>query len=140
MNVDPRLDALLALWFPADLDSPSELEEKISLWFGGGAALDETLRREFGDLPDAVAASENAAWAGNPRRAAAAVVALDQIPRNVHRGTPRAFAYDARAVELASVLVDRGVDDELHPVLATFLYLPFEHAEDRAAQARSVAG
>lgn len=55
------------------------------------------------------------------------------------RGTARAFATDARALAAATVAVDRGFDRPLAPCERTFVYLPFEHAEDVAAQRRSLA-
>jgi uncharacterized protein (DUF924 family) len=50
------------------------------------------------------------------------------------RGTPRAFAADARALALARSVVARGFDAALLPVQRWFVYLPFEHAEELAAQ------
>jgi uncharacterized protein (DUF924 family) len=55
------------------------------------------------------------------------------------RGTARAFATDAMALATATVAVDRGYDRMLAPHERTFVYLPFEHAEDIAAQRRSLA-
>jgi uncharacterized protein (DUF924 family) len=55
------------------------------------------------------------------------------------RGSPRAFATDGRALALAEAALARGWDAAMSDDQRLFLYLPFEHAEDRAAQARSVA-
>ncbi len=140
MTLEERLDALHATWFPADLDSAAAVAERTAVWFGGPSDLDDRLRDEFGDLPDLVAAREPGAWGDEPSRAVAAVIALDQVPRNIHRGSPRAFAYDARAVEVAAALCDAGVVERLHPVEAQFVYLPFEHAESTELQARCVDG
>jgi uncharacterized protein (DUF924 family) len=63
---------------------------------------------------------------------------LDQFPRNMFRGTPRAFAADARALELARDAVGRGFDQVFLPVQRWFTYLPFEHAEDLAMQRESL--
>jgi uncharacterized protein (DUF924 family) len=54
------------------------------------------------------------------------------------RGTPRAFAADARALAVARGVVARGFDDALLPVQRWFAYLPFEHAEDLAMQRESL--
>ena len=70
--------------------------------------------------------------------ALAAVIALDQFPRNMFRGTPRAFATDAKAREIADCAIASGFDAALSKDQRTFLYLPYQHAEDAAAQARGV--
>jgi uncharacterized protein (DUF924 family) len=61
------------------------------------------------------------------------------VPRNLYRGTPRAYASDARALALARAAVAAGFDRGLRPVQRWFVYLPFEHAEALADQERSVA-
>ena len=95
------------------------------------------MRARFGDAIDAaLAGTLPAAWAAAPL---AELLLLDQFTRNVFRGTPRAFAGDARALALAQALVDSGAHLALHPLERAFAYLPFEHAEDRAAQERGVA-
>ena len=68
----------------------------------------------------------------------ALLIVLDQFPRNMFRGTPRAFAADARALALARDAVGRGFDEVLLPVQRWFVYLPFEHAEDLAMQRESL--
>jgi uncharacterized protein (DUF924 family) len=69
----------------------------------------------------------------------ALVILLDQVPRNVFRGTPQAFAADEKAREVAGHALAHGFDTVLPAVQAMFLYLPFEHSEDLSDQERSVA-
>jgi uncharacterized protein (DUF924 family) len=65
---------------------------------------------------------------------------LDQLPRNLHRGSAEAFAQDAKARDLArTAVLARGFDRALPPAAATFLYLPFEHSEALADQNLAVA-
>ncbi|MGL4505848.1 MAG: DUF924 family protein, partial [Aeromonas sobria] len=64
---------------------------------------------------------------------------LDQLPRNIHRGTPAAFAQDPLARDLCLKGVSIGADQSLSPLARVFFYLPLEHAESREQQARSVA-
>ena len=74
----------------------------------------------------------------DPMTAIAAVIALDQFPRNMFRGSPRAFATDALALSIAQHAIAAGWDEELTQQQRLFLYMPFQHAEDRAVQARSI--
>ena len=69
----------------------------------------------------------------------ALVILTDQLPRNIFRGTPRAFATDHRALATARLAVEAGFDHDVDRLLRQFFYLPFMHAEDRRAQAASLA-
>ncbi|MEZ5925599.1 MAG: DUF924 family protein [Hyphomicrobiaceae bacterium] len=71
--------------------------------------------------------------------ALAAILVLDQFSRHLYRGDGRAFASDPQALAIASLAVDRGYDRRLSSERRQFLYLPFEHSEDRSVQARSMA-
>jgi uncharacterized protein (DUF924 family) len=64
-----------------------------------------------------------------PLSCLALVLLLDQVPRNVFRGTPRAYASDAKARAVARVAIAAGFDAQLPPPQRAFLYLPFEHSE-----------
>jgi uncharacterized protein (DUF924 family) len=107
--------------------------------FAKNEAFDAEMRRRFLACHQAVSAEPTAALLTDARTTLAAVVVLDQMPRNMFRGSPRAFATDAKALELAAAAVDRGFDRGMTKDERLFLYLPFQHAESREAQARSVA-
>ena len=132
-------DELLAFWFGADLDSPEALAERGGFWFDGGAEVDREIRARFADLPDRAASGALDAWRDAPRSALARVLALDQLPRNLFRGSARSFAYDGLALEAAGAALEAGFAAKLHPLEAAFLHLPFEHAERLDCQERSVA-
>ena len=72
-----------------------------------------------------------------PRGTLALIVLLDQFSRNIHRGTPRAFAQDPRALAMALEAIEAGVDRRLGFIERAFVYLPLEHAEDLRIQERS---
>jgi uncharacterized protein (DUF924 family) len=55
------------------------------------------------------------------------------------RGTPRAFSSDPMALAAARSALERSFDRLLLPHERTFMVLPFEHAEDLAAQRRALA-
>ena len=108
-------------------------------WFKTDAALDTDIKRRFEGLHLALSSQVPADCRGNARGVLAAVIVLDQFPRNMYRGTARAFASDGAALSVASDAIAKGLESALTEQERQFLYLPFEHAEDRAAQARSVA-
>jgi uncharacterized protein (DUF924 family) len=107
-------------------------------WFKRDDAFDQTLRERFIALHAIVAALPIETCLTDAGTALAATVVLDQFSRNMFRGTPGAFASDPRALAIAQGAIARGFDVLLPEHKRQFLYLPFEHAEDVAAQARSV--
>ncbi len=124
---------VLDFWFGEP--GSHELGRNRKQWFEKSAPFDELIRERFVATYEAAAAGRLDRWAERPLAALALVVVLDQFPRNMFRGTPRAFATDAAALEIARGLVARGFDAAYVPVQCCFAYLPFEHAEDLAAQA-----
>ena len=108
-------------------------------WFAKSDELDREIGTRFESLRREVLESSAAGWRDDPRTLLAAVILLDQFSRNVHRGTPQAFAADPLAQELASLAVERGWDRDMTPEQRQFLYLPFEHAESRELQAVSLS-
>jgi uncharacterized protein (DUF924 family) len=98
-----------------------------------------TVREGFLGLHEDLTSRETNDLATDPQTALAAVVVLDQMSRNMFRGTARAFAADQQALRVAEAAITRGFDAGLTKDQHVFLYLPFEHSEDRRLQARSVA-
>jgi uncharacterized protein (DUF924 family) len=127
---------VLEFWFGA-LDS-SEFGRNRKRWFEKSADFDALVRERFQGTHEAAAAGRLEGWTERPLAALALVVTLDQFPRNMFRGTPRAFATDPQALTVARGVVARGFDAALLPVQRTFVYLPFGHAEDRDAQRESL--
>ena len=77
-------------------------------------------------------------WADDARGRLALVILLDQMPRNIHRGSPAAFMHDGQAAVHCVAGIESGQDRVLHPVERVFLYMPLQHAEDLELQRRSV--
>jgi len=86
----------------------------------------------------AAARRELSNWEQEPESALALLLLLDQIPRNIFRNSPHAFATDPLAVAVAQRAIDKRFDMATDTDLRLFFYLPFEHAEDLALQARTV--
>ncbi|MEZ0471454.1 DUF924 family protein [Luteimonas salinilitoris] len=107
-------------------------------WFQGGDAFDRECETRFLDAHLCAARREYEAWMETAEGALGLVLLLDQIPRNVFRGSGHAFATDGLALHYARRAVSAGLDREIEPTLRAFLYLPFEHSEDPDDQQRSV--
>lgn len=133
-------DDILDFWFgDAASGDADALQAAFRRWFGGGAAFDRRIERQFGDAIERALAGGYSEWEGEARSRLALVLLLDQFPRNVFRGTARAFAGDARALRLARDAVGNGLLEALTPVERVFLLMPYQHAEDRDVQRESVA-
>lgn len=108
-------------------------------WFSKDDAFDADLRTHFEAAHKTAARGGYAEWEERPEGALALLLLLDQIPRNIYRGSAHAFATDARARAVADRAIAAGFDQRFEPTLRCFFYLPFEHSEDAADQARAVA-
>jgi len=127
---DPDLwQALRDFWFGELSEDGYCREPRHTLWFGGGAAVDDEVRARFGDAVDHALAGGFADWEGEAQGELALVLLLDQLPRNVFRGSAQAFAGDARARRVVAAALSAGRDLQLAPVERAFFYLPLEHSE-----------
>jgi uncharacterized protein (DUF924 family) len=132
-------DSLLRAWFGDDLETKEAVTARSRAWFGGDPSLDDLVRQQFSALPDQALRGDLNLWRGPPRSTLALAIALDQLPRNLFRSSPQAFAYDSAVLALSRWALDRELDCHVHPVEAVFLYLPLEHAEDLTIQVQCVA-
>jgi len=103
-------------------------------WFAHSDSVDAAIRERFAPLLEEVKASRAEGWRDDPETLLAAIIVLDQFSRNVHRGTPQAFAADPLAQELTCLALDRGWDARLPVQQRHFLYMPLMHAEDPELQ------
>lgn len=127
---------VLQFWFGAP-NSPEYLSPR-PFWFTKSDETDRVIAERFGTTVEAALIGQHDDWAATPRGALALVIVLDQFTRNVFRGTPRSFAGDARALALATRLIDTARDAALAPVERWFVYMPLEHSERLLDQYESV--
>ena len=109
------------------------------LWFARSDAFDAAIRERFGGIVAEACSGDLAAWESSAGDALALILLIDQFPRNIHRGSPAAFAADAHGRAVATRAIARGFDLAQPWDRRFFFYLPFEHSEDAADQDRSVA-
>ncbi|MFY9317155.1 MAG: DUF924 family protein [Burkholderiales bacterium] len=107
-------------------------------WFAKDTQFDAEIRSRFLPLYEQASAGGLSSWHEEPRSCLALVIVLDQFPRNMFRGTARAFAADRLALEAARTIVARGWDKAFTPDERTFAYLPFEHSESLEDQERAL--
>jgi uncharacterized protein (DUF924 family) len=129
-NLMRDVQEVLDFWFSEDAEK---------LWFASTPAFDQEIRQRFAVRFAQAASGELRSWEESPEGCVALCVLLDQMPRNMFRGSPRAFATDAKALAIAERAVSQRFDRGLPPDQKQFLYLPFVHSEDIANQLRALA-
>jgi uncharacterized protein (DUF924 family) len=134
MNVETLLD----FWIGQAASDPAAAKAKSKLWYLSSAARDEDLRRRFGTTLTQAEHNKLPEWQATERGQLALVVLLDQMSRNLYRGTAQAFANDQLALTSARALIASGAHKQFSPIEQVFLYHPFEHAEELAAQQQSI--
>lgn len=123
------------------------IDEIVEYWFGEGPKVywfevSESFDRQVRDMllepHERAAAGQLDHWMDDVDGCLALCILLDQVPRNVFRGTPRAYATDEKARAVARHVIQNDFDVECEPEERMFLYLPFEHHEDLDSQRLSV--
>lgn len=136
----PAYTTVLDFWFGPPR-SATYLQQK-PFWYGDKAS-DATVREKLGPLYETATFTTTLdAWQDegtDGEGALALILLLDQVPRNIFRGTPRAYATDAKAREVARrAVLERGLGTGLPGVMRRYLYSPFNHSENLGDQEVSV--
>jgi uncharacterized protein (DUF924 family) len=138
MSALPTPQDVLAFWIgPLDAEGLAEPQRQ-RRWFEKNDAFDHECRSRFEAAWHAVMAGDLESWLDTPRGRLAYVIVLDQLARNMFRGTAKQFQGDVRALATAERGVEVGQDKLLMGDERAFLYMPFMHAESLAAQERGV--
>ncbi|SFP74317.1 Uncharacterized conserved protein, DUF924 family [Geopseudomonas sagittaria] len=129
---------LLDWWFGPSSQAAEVVAHKHGLWFAKRAAQDCDARERFGVFVEQALNGDLEEWSGAAEGWLALLLLLDQLPRMIHRDTPRAFAGDARARALALQGLAAGREARLPAIRQVFVYLVLEHGEDLALQDEAV--
>lgn len=129
---------VLDFWFGPDDSAP---DARADLWWGqvdDQEAVDREVERRFGDAVETALEGGLCDWRDEPEPCLAYVLLLDQFPRHIYRGTPRAFAGADFTVPTVRRAVENDMDRRLDVPGRVFFYMPLMHAEDREVQRQSV--
>ncbi len=128
----PEWFELFEFWFHPP--TPTDTVERVKRWFTADVKFDAELKRFEPWLDRAIPAD----WDEIAEGALAVVLLYDQIPRNLYRGTAKAFQWDEKGLAEAQRSIARGLDKKVDPVSRLFFYLPFEHRESMDSQNEAV--
>jgi len=135
---NPSRSELISHWFAQTLDEPATITGRMGWWFSADEERDQVMADRFSGLVEECAAGHHYHWLDDPEGRLAMILALDQLPRNLFRGTPRAFSNDSYTAALCLAAAHTGQDKALKPIQRAFLYMPLQHFEDLQAQEAGV--
>ncbi len=125
---------LLSEWFGATREQPERIPERIDWWFGEDRGRDRRLFERYGLACRSARTGALDHVADTPQGRLALILLLDQLPRNLYRGTAEAFATDGLALDLCLEGHHLGLDRSLAPIERVFFWMPLQHAEDLERQ------
>jgi uncharacterized protein (DUF924 family) len=126
--VDPQ--EVLTFWF-----APGRVKQ----WYAEDPNFDAEIRRRFIATYEAACSGQLEQWREAPQSLLALIIVLDQFPRNMFRGSARAFATDAQAVALTKHGIEKGFDRSFTGAKLDFFTMPLMHSESLSDQALLLA-
>ncbi|MBY6186365.1 DUF924 domain-containing protein [Marinobacter hydrocarbonoclasticus] len=132
--MDREIQQILEFWF-GRLDAEGlPVEPMDKLWFGASSLTDSAIAQRFGGLHQQAVAGQLDHWQETPEGRLALIILIDQFSRNLYRGAPDAFRWDALALRLCKEGVEQGMDALLSLSHKLFFYMPLQHSEELADQ------
>ncbi|WP_141735334.1 DUF924 family protein [Oligoflexus tunisiensis] len=126
---EPLIQSIHDLWF-GELDAEGRAKpEKVRQWFTKDPAFDQTIRKRYLEYVDPAFMGALDRWTKDDAGLVALTVLLDQFPRNMFRDTPRAFAYDKKALATVGLALQDDRYLAMPALYAYFCLMPTMHSE-----------
>ena len=107
-------------------------------WYMASDDLDQQIRDRFEAAWNGAMQGRYALWLTYPSGALAYIILLDQFPRNMFRGSGKAFASDRFALAAAKQAIGKQWDLKIDEPARQFYYMPLMHSENLSDQDRCV--
>ena len=107
-------------------------------WYVGGVELDQKVTERFEATWWDTLKGGNALWLTYATGTLAYLILMDQMSRNMFRGTARAFGSDRQALAAAKSAIQNGWDLRIDEPARQFFYTPLMHSESLTDQDRAV--
>ncbi|MGL4371642.1 MAG: DUF924 family protein [Alphaproteobacteria bacterium] len=131
-----QIDEILLFWFGSPEESAFGTPKLF--WFSSTPQDDRLIKQRFEAVYEKAKEGKLDHWLEESKGTLVLILLMDQIPRHIFRGKPRAFATDALALAFAKIALEKKYDQTLSPIYRRFFYMPFMHAEDLDAQKQSL--
>ena len=93
-------EQILKFWFADAAENVQAGQKRYKFWFEATPETDQQIHDQFSDVYSQARTGALETWQTAPRSCLALIIALDQFPRNLFRGTPEAFATDRQAQQM----------------------------------------
>ncbi len=113
-------------------------ELQMSRWWKKNLEQDQLIAEKFGHLVECVYSGQCDEWLHTAEGRLAAIICLDQFPRNIFRGSGQSFAYDDRALSLSLDGIAAGQLEQLENLKQPFFVMPLMHSEDLEIQEQCI--
>jgi len=131
-------ETILEFWYGETNVEVLNLDKR-PLWFQKDTEFDKVVKTRFEDIVIRAGNGELHGWSEEaPASALALVLLLDQFPRNIYRGSGQSFAFDSRALQVATTMIEKGWDRTVAMAGRFFIYLCYVHSEDRNIQEKAL--
>lgn len=131
--------SVLDFWF-GTLDSEGcASPETREYWSIKDPDFDREIQKKFEGLYREIVAGEHEDWLETTEGRVAYVVVIDQMPRNMYRGTEKMYASDEQALSVCLDAIEKGRDTQALFAHRNFLYMPLMHSENITVQDQCVA-
>ncbi|TLU65133.1 DUF924 domain-containing protein [Thalassotalea litorea] len=132
-TINDSIESVLHFWF-SELSNELSPKSQAELWYAATVQQDKEIEDKFAYLIERAGSEQLSDWQNTPKGSLALIILLDQMPRNIHRGSAQAFAYDALALQYCLDGIDKGHDQSLCLIERCFYYHPLEHSESLTMQ------
>lgn len=122
-----------SFWF-GEIVNGFTKDDRSSLWFRADKHTDALIKMRFERLVNEAADGALDDWRKAAKGRLVLIILLDQFPRNIYRGTKKAFETDPIALDLCLEGIAANQDRKLAIIERSFLYMPLEHSEDSQHQ------
>ncbi|NNE38403.1 MAG: DUF924 domain-containing protein [Gammaproteobacteria bacterium] len=129
---------ILTFWFGHGETNLEVMNEKSSLWWNKDPALDKEIKTRFESHLVNFSNGELDAWQADSNGWLAIIILADQFSRNIYRDSPKAFALDAKAINLVHDGIRKAIDKKLRLIEQVFFNMPLMHSESMADQELSI--
>jgi len=107
-------------------------------WYVPGEGLDQEIRDRFEQVWWDTVNGANALWLTYATGTLAYLILMDQMPRNMFRGTARSFGSDRQALAASKAALQNRWDLRIDEPARQFFYMPLMHSESLTDQDRAV--
>jgi uncharacterized protein (DUF924 family) len=113
---------LLNFWFP---------DQKLSFqkwWFKSTPQLDQEIKTRWEHLLQSYTSGELENWKTTAQGYVALIILLDQLPRNMYRGTDQRLQFEVESQQLAHEFLHKGYDSQVNLHYLVFALMPLRHS------------